>query len=210
KIFSNTGNSPTCDGPSIDRRSVQCNTPLCCAWASWGPPQYGQCSKTCGGGIMYSTRYRTKTFGNTGNSQTCDGLSVDRRSVSCNNCPCIPWGPWTDWNCTECVHVNESQPYDEIQDPDNGHDPDNGYDPDNGNEHSKCFKGTRTCKRTRECPPCTFPPLPCPEPTSETNVLRGVTGNMTLLHHGAASMGPGINRFKTTFTNVRRSQMVWK
>ena len=53
-----------------------------CQWSSWTPS--GSCSKTCGGGLQKSTRYKTVSESNDG---SCSGLSEKSDSCNTHDCP---------------------------------------------------------------------------------------------------------------------------
>ena len=63
-----------------------------CQWSSWKTS--GSCSKTCGGGLQKSTRYKTVSESNGG---SCSGLS--EKSDSCNTQGC-PSGSTSKFSCT--------------------------------------------------------------------------------------------------------------
>ena len=53
-----------------------------CQWSNWTTS--GSCSKTCGGGIQKSTRYKTVSESNGG---SCSGLSEKSDSCNTQECP---------------------------------------------------------------------------------------------------------------------------
>jgi len=74
--------------------SQACNTHRCAEFLPW---EYGDCSKTCGGGEMKGTR-ECETFGVPGN--LCVGPS--EKMTSCNDQQCPRWSDYGAWSsCTK-------------------------------------------------------------------------------------------------------------
>ncbi len=54
-----------------------------CQWSSWTPS--GSCSKSCGGGLQKSTRYKTVPESNGG--KLCTGTNEKYDACNTQNCP---------------------------------------------------------------------------------------------------------------------------
>ncbi|XP_078367511.1 coadhesin-like isoform X2 [Oculina patagonica] len=82
-------------GPST--QTIECNTNSCSVdggYSSWGP--YGDCSKTCGGGVQ--TRDRTCTNPPPANGgKDCSELGPSSSTRKCNEKPCGIDGGYSEW-----------------------------------------------------------------------------------------------------------------
>jgi len=86
----------TCDGQEAE--IDQCNTdpcPIDCVWDEW---KNGTCSKTCGGGLLESTRGPSVDEAHGGKPCTGDSLI----SLSCNVDECPVNCTWNEWVIGEC------------------------------------------------------------------------------------------------------------
>ncbi|CAH1782074.1 unnamed protein product, partial [Owenia fusiformis] len=136
--YAETGDR-NCYGSNTDVRTQSCNIQPCwgpppppppqptpppiigkkCRWSEYGAEKRGQCSASCGGGMLTVTRKRTKLYGyaETGDTYCYGSDTVVVRTQLCNIQPC--WEPppptppptypppvincyWGGW--TECVY----------------------------------------------------------------------------------------------------------
>ncbi|XP_078346606.1 uncharacterized protein LOC144631897 [Oculina patagonica] len=86
-----------CSSLGLSTQTMECNTKSCPVdggYSSWGP--YGNCSKTCGGGVQ--TRDRTCTNPPPANGgKDCNGLGPSSSTRKCNEQPCGINGGYTEW-----------------------------------------------------------------------------------------------------------------
>merc|ERR1712013_717371 len=92
----NGGSSAICRTAQTTSRS--CNTikcPLNASWAPWG--SWGDCTKTCGGGVQYRSRdCNTAQYG--GSSSICTTAQTTSRSCNTIHCPLdASWASWGSW-----------------------------------------------------------------------------------------------------------------
>jgi len=85
-----------CEGDS--ETEEECNVhecPVDCEWRDW---QYGECTKTCGGGKRTNTRSKRieESFGG-----VCIGESIAIEECNTQNCPAIHC-EWDEWEIGEC------------------------------------------------------------------------------------------------------------
>ncbi|XP_056402658.1 A disintegrin and metalloproteinase with thrombospondin motifs 4 [Hyla sarda] len=73
------------NGRCINRVEMKAyNTPVNGGWGAWGP--YGECSRTCGGGVQFSHRECNKPVPRNG-GKYCEGKRTQYRSCSTQECP---------------------------------------------------------------------------------------------------------------------------
>ncbi|XP_046554970.1 SCO-spondin-like [Haliotis rubra] len=98
----NGGN--TCPGSDTDTDPENCNDGVCPVdgnWSNWGNPSNDDCSVTCGGGTMTSTRTRTCSNPAPGvGGALCSGSPRDVQDLACNNQNCPVDGQWGTWTAT--------------------------------------------------------------------------------------------------------------
>jgi len=78
-------NGGYCYGRSykIERCNINtCQTPTDCKWSGW---EYGQCTKTCGGGKR--TNYRKKLVQHSNGGRPCTGSTWETESCNTHSCP---------------------------------------------------------------------------------------------------------------------------
>ncbi|XP_078377130.1 SCO-spondin-like isoform X1 [Oculina patagonica] len=85
-----------CNGPSAQTKyCVKQKCPTNGGWGSWG--KWGACSKTCGTGTQYRSRYCNKPRPAYG-GKTCPGQNRESRRCRTNPCPVNGrWSQWGDW-----------------------------------------------------------------------------------------------------------------
>ncbi|CAH1800761.1 unnamed protein product, partial [Owenia fusiformis] len=116
--------------------NTQCPAPKCCRWSKWSDWSIGACSVTCGTGIRPKLRTRTKVYGTTGGSTTCDGKNYEHTDELCyaKTCATTPkptcntYEPWTPWVC-HCTPIRTYR-----------------------RKRSGCNSGYNVCQRSRQCP----------------------------------------------------------
>ncbi|CAH1800762.1 unnamed protein product, partial [Owenia fusiformis] len=116
--------------------NTQCPAPKCCRWSKWSDWSIGACSVTCGTGIRPKLRTRTKIYGTTGGSTTCDGKNYEHTDELCyaKTCATTPkptcntYEPWTPWVC-HCTPIRTYR-----------------------RKRSGCNSGYNVCQRSRQCP----------------------------------------------------------
>ncbi|KAM7449367.1 hypothetical protein ABFA07_002738 [Porites harrisoni] len=87
------GGGKVCQGPNKFYR--KCNRQPCAVHGNWSPwSVFGICSRTCGGGIKYRSRFCNNPAPSSGGN-TCSGPS--RQSIACNTRTCSVDGHWSPW-----------------------------------------------------------------------------------------------------------------
>ncbi|XP_073255077.1 thrombospondin-2-like isoform X2 [Porites lutea] len=87
----------SCVGLGPNMQTSSCNVAHCSVnggYSDWGP--YGQCSKTCGGGVQTKTRSCTNPPPQNG-GRDCSSLGPSSSSRECNRNPCPINGGYSDW-----------------------------------------------------------------------------------------------------------------